>query len=84
MLNICFAFGKLEFWCVPGKRLLHNKHPAKTLGTESPMKFTGWKHFTCAVLTHVNRVCPVTPLGEDPWKFVPGFLQTAPYTFSFG
>lgn len=55
--------------------------PVKSLGTEFLMSFSGRQHFTCLVTNHCweSYVSCVTPLGEDSWKLVPGFLQALPH-----
>lgn len=47
VLNTCLPFGSMDIWCMVGTEYLYDQPPVKTLGTESPMSFTGRKHFTC-------------------------------------
>lgn len=86
MLNTCFSSGSLEFWYMPGTGCQCNHPTIKTLGTECLIAFLVDISLYCynSMLEVVSISC-VIPLGENPWKLVPGFLQTlfhVPFTFA--
>lgn len=89
--NIVFAEHLLPFW-VSGisvctrQRLPTWQPPVKTLGTGS-LSFPGWT-ISYTLLQPISgewRTCGVTPLGQDPWKLMPGFPWTSlhvPFSFA--
>lgn len=73
LLNTCFLseVGNSGTWPTPNKYL----------STESLIGFPGRQHFTRVVTALLQELSTsrLTPVGEDSWKLVPGFLQTLPY-----
>lgn len=53
----------------------------KTLDTESLMRLLGQTFHTCcySLVLEELSASSVALWGEDPWKIVPGFLQTSPH-----
>lgn len=67
MSNTAFFLGIWNFGTCQAEDALMPHPPVNTLRTKSPTNFSGWKHFTSAVITHswkLKATC-VTPLGED-------------------
>lgn len=74
------SFSSLGFQHMLVRGCLHNQSPVKTLSTESLMISPGRQHLA-RVVTFLKELSMsyATPLGENSWKLVSGFLQILPH-----
>lgn len=77
LMLITTLFVGLGFLCMWGRGSLPDQSPGKVSDTECLMNVTGSRHCTCVVESHCWD-----PLGENPGKLAPSFLQIHPCVFS--